>query len=327
MHDKTARRIKREILFRSFLGRFGIVKATFMATLCAMLFSFLLYWPIGTALGAFVPVGILSSIIVPGLVAPPIVYVILRLAHRLGLTEKELINAYNSLELQVRMRTAELVTANRHLQDEMTKRAQTEKKLKKGVDRLNKSLERSIIAIAAVTEIRDPFTAGHQNRVTQLACAIAEEMGLAKGRHERVRLAAMVHDVGKINIPTEILSKPDRLSEPEFNVIEAHPQIGHDILQGIDFSRPIATIVLQHHELLDGSGYPQGLSGDKIMLEARILAVADVVEAMNSQRSYRPAHGMKGALEEVSNKKGVLYDPKVVDACLRVFSEKAFAFE
>lgn len=327
MLDKTARRIKREILLRSFLGRFGIIKVTLMATLCTMLFSFLLYWLIGTIVDAFVTVGILSSLLVPALVAPPIVYSLLRLVQRLVLAEKELINAYNSLELQVRMRTAELVTANRDLQDEISKRIRTEQKLNKGLERLNKSLEKSILAIAAVTEIRDPFTAGHQKRVTKLACAIADEIGLSKGRHERLRLAAMVHDVGKVNIPTEILIKPDRLSEPEFNIIEAHPQIGHDILQGIEFSRPIANIVLQHHELLDGSGYPQGLAGNTIMLEARILAVADVVEAMTSKRPYRPAHAIEGALEEIVNKKGVLYDPVVVDACLRVFDEREFVFE
>ena len=161
MLDRTARKIKREILFRSFLGRFGIVKVTLMATLCAMLSSYLLYWLIGTILDAFVPVGILSSILVPALVAPPIVYAILRLTHRLGLAERELLNAYNSLELQVRMRTAELVNANRDLQDEISKRIQTEQKLKKGLERLNKSLAKSILAIATVTELRDPFTAGN----------------------------------------------------------------------------------------------------------------------------------------------------------------------
>jgi putative nucleotidyltransferase with HDIG domain len=292
-----------------------------------MLCSFLLYLCIGTVLGEITPVSIIASAIIPVLVALPIAYTVLRLTQRLGLAEKELLDAYNSLELQVRLRTAELVTANRHLQDEIKKRIQTEKKLKRGLARLNKSLEKTIMTIAAVTEIRDPFTAGHQNRVTKLACAIAEEMGLAKGRHDRIRLAAMVHDVGKINIPTEILIKPDRLSEPEFNIIEAHPRIGSEILQRIDFSRPIANIVLQHHELLDGSGYPHGLAGNKIMLEARILTVADVVEAMTSQRPYRPAHAVEGALEEIANKRGVLYDPVVVDACLRVFSDGEFAFE
>lgn len=327
MLESSARRIKRDIMFRNFLRRFGIVKTTFLATSCAMLLSFLLYWPIGTALNAFVPAGILSSIIIPALAAPPIIYTLLRLSQKLGLAEKELINAYNSLERQVRLRTAELVTANRQLQDAVTKRTRTEKKLKKGVERLKKSLEKSIIAIAAVTEIRDPFTAGHQKRVTKLACAIAEEMGLTRGRREKLRLAAMVHDVGKVNIPTEILIKPMQLSDSEFNIIEAHPQIGHDILDGIEFSRPVAKIVLQHHEFLDGSGYPLGLSGDKIMLEARILAVADVVEAMTSQRPYRPAHALEGALDEISDKKGFLYDPVVVDACLRVFQERDFSFE
>jgi putative nucleotidyltransferase with HDIG domain len=314
-------------MLRSFLRRFGIVKVTFMITLCAMLSSFLLYWLFGTIVDAFVLVGIVSSILVPALVSPPIVYSLLRFSQRLGLAEKELIEAYNSLELQVRMRTAELVTANRQLQDEIIKRTRTEKKLKRGVARLKKSLEKSITAIAAVTEIRDPFTAGHQKRVAKLACVIAEEMGLSRGRSERLRLAAIVHDIGKVNIPTEILIKPDRLSEPEFNIIEAHPQIGHDILYGIDFSRPIAKIVLQHHELLDGSGYPQGLTGNMIMLEARILAVADVVEAMASNRPYRPAHAIEVALEEILHQKGVLYDPVVVDACLRVFQEREFTFE
>jgi putative nucleotidyltransferase with HDIG domain len=327
MIDRSARRIKREIVFRNFLRQFGIVKTTLIITLIAMLCSFLLYLGIGTVLGEITPVSIIASVIIPVLVAPPIAYTVLRLTQRLGLAEKELLDAYNSLELQVRLRTAELVTANRHLQEEIKKRIRTEKKLKQGLARLNRSLEKTIMTIAAVTEIRDPFTAGHQNRVTKLACAIAEEMGLAKGRHDRIRLAAMVHDVGKINIPTEILIKPDRLSEPEFSIIEAHPQIGSDILKKIDFSRPIANIVLQHHELLDGSGYPHGLAGNKIVLEARILTVADVVEAMTSQRPYRPAHAVEGALEEIVNKRGVLYDPVVVDACLRVFSEGEFAFE
>jgi putative nucleotidyltransferase with HDIG domain len=319
--------MKREIILRNFLRRFGIINATLIVTFLAIIFSFFLYLLIGTVFDAFVPVGIISSIIVPALVAPPIAYSLLRLSQRLGLAEKELINAYNSLEQQVRLRTVELATANRQLQDAIAKRARTEEKLKKGVDRLKKSLENSIIAIAAVTEIRDPFTAGHQKRVAKLACAIAEEMGLPKGRYERLRLAAIVHDIGKINIPTEILIKPTYLSDPEFSLIEAHPQIGHDILNGIEYSRPVAKIVLQHHELLDGTGYPQGLSGDEIMLEAQILAVADVVEAMASHRPYRPAPGVGSALEEILHNRDTLYDHEVVDACVRVFYEKEFQFE
>jgi putative nucleotidyltransferase with HDIG domain len=327
MFGDSAARMKREIILRNFLRRFGILNATLIAAFLSILFSFLLYMCIGTVLGEITPVGIISSTVIPACVAPPIAYSLLRLSQRLGLAEKELINAYNSLEQQVRLRTVELAAANRQLQDAIAKRARTEGKLKRGVDRLKKSLEKSIIAIAAVTEIRDPFTAGHQRRVAKLACAIAADIGLPRSKHERLRLAAIVHDIGKINIPTEILIKPTHLSDPEFSLIEAHPQIGHDILHGIDYSRPIAQIVLQHHELLDGTGYPQGLSGDEIMLEARILAVADVVEAMAAHRPYRPAHGIGSALEEILHNRGTLYDHEVVDACVRVFYESKFSFE
>jgi len=327
MYRDAARKIKREMWFRNFLRRFGILRATLIATGVAILLSFVLYLCIGSIFQEITPVGIIASVLIPACVAPPITYAVLRLAHRLGLAEKELINAYNGLEQQVRLRTAELATANRQLQHAIVSRTRTEKKLTTGVARLKRSLEKTIIAIAAVTEIRDPFTAGHQKRVARLADAIAKEMGLAKGRSERLRLAAMVHDIGKIHVPTEILMKPLNLSDPEFNIIEAHPQIGHDILHGIEYSRPIAKIVLQHHELLDGSGYPQGLSGDEIILEARILVVADVVEAMASHRPYRPAHGIGKALEEILHHKGTLYDPHVVDACVRVFYEREFSLE
>jgi putative nucleotidyltransferase with HDIG domain len=320
-------RIKKGIIFRNFLRRFGIIKATLIAALLSIFSSLVLYFCIGTVLGEITPVGIFSSLLIPACVAPPIAYAILRLAQRLGLAEKELLDAYNSLELQVRMRTTELVTANRQLQEEIAMRTRTEQKLKRGVVRMKKSLEKTIVAIAAVTEIRDPFTAGHQKRVTTLACAIAEEMALPDDQREWLRLASIVHDIGKINIPTEILVKPTRLSEPEFNIIEAHPQIGHDILHEIEFSQPVAKIVLQHHELMDGTGYPQGLSGEEIVLEARILVVADVIEAMASHRPYRAAQGIGRALEEILHNKGVLYDSDVVDACLRVFYEKEFAFE
>ncbi len=320
-------KIKREIIFRNFLRRFGIIKATLIATLLAIFSSLVLYFCIATVLGKITSIGIFSSFVIPTCVTPPIAYSILRLAQRLGFAEKEVLNAYNSLELQVRMRTAELITANRQLQEEIASRSRTEQKLKRGLVRMKKNLEKTITAIAAVSEIRDPFTAGHQKRVTTLACAIAEEMTLPDEQREWLRLASIVHDIGKINIPTEILVKPTRLSEPEFNIIEAHPQIGHDILREIEFAQPVAKIVLQHHELMDGTGYPQELEGDQIMLEARILAVADVIEAMASHRPYRPAQGIGMALEEILHNKGELYDPDVVDACLRVFYEKNFAFE
>jgi len=188
-------------------------------------------------------------------------------------------------------------------------------------------MEDSIEAISLVTEARDAYTAGHQRKVSKLAVALAEEMGFPKDRVEGIKISALIHDVGKINLPAEILSKPGKLSEIEFNLIKNHSQIGHDILKKIDFPWPIAEIVLQHHEKINGSGYPGGLKGDEILLEAKIICVADVVEAMSSHRPYRPALGIEKALEEISQNKGTLYDPEVVDTCFKLFKEKSFKFE
>jgi putative nucleotidyltransferase with HDIG domain len=175
--------------------------------------------------------------------------------------------------------------------------------------------------------MRDPYTAGHQWRVTRLACAIAEEMGLPEERIEGIRMAGLIHDIGKMNVPAEILSKPGRLNHIEFDLIKLHPQNGHDVLNGsLEFPWPVAQIVLQHHERMDGSGYPAGLSGEQIILEARILGVADVVEAMASHRPYRPAHSIEDVLQEISQNRNVLYDHEVVDACLKLFTEKGFEF-
>ena len=175
--------------------------------------------------------------------------------------------------------------------------------------------------------MRDPYTGSHQRRVTQLACAIANEMALSEEQIEGLRMAGLIHDIGKISIPAEVLSKPGPLSDIEYGLIQAHPRIGHGILKDTDFPWPLADIVLQHHERLDGSGYPQGLLSEEIMLEARILAVADVVEATASHRPYRPARGIDQALEEISQNRGVLYDPEVVGACLKLFTEDGFTFE
>jgi putative nucleotidyltransferase with HDIG domain len=212
-------------------------------------------------------------------------------------------------------------------QQEIAERVQAEKDLKRSLEKLQKALEGTIHALAATTEMRDPYTAGHQRRVAELAGAIAEEMGLPKDKIEGIRMAGLIHDVGKISVPAEILSKPSKLNEMEMDLIKAHSQIGYDILKEIDFPWAVAKIVLQHHERMDGSGYPQGLKGDEILLEARILAVADVVEAMASHRPYRPALGIEMALEEVSKNKGSLYDPDVVDACLELFTKKRFEFK
>jgi len=181
-----------------------------------------------------------------------------------------------------------------------------------------------IRAMAKTVEMRDPYTAGHQRRVSRLAGAIAQEVDLPENQIHGIKMAGHIHDLGKLSVPAEILSKPDRLTDVEFSLIKAHPQEGYDILKGIDFPWPIAQIVYQHHERMDGSGYPQGLSGEGILLEARIMAVADVVEAMSSHRPYRPALGIETALEEISKNSGVHYDPDAVDACLRLFKEKGF---
>lgn len=191
---------------------------------------------------------------------------------------------------------------------------------------LRQSLEQSIQTIAGTVEARDPYTAGHQRRVSELAAAIAREMGLPEEQVNGIHLAAMIHDVGKIHIPAEILSKPGKLTDIEFMLIRTHPQSGCDILKDVKFPWPIADIILQHHERMDGSGYPQGLKDGQILLESRIMAVADVVEAMSSHRPYRPALGIMPALSEIDRGRGSVYDPAVVDACMRLFVEKGFVF-
>lgn len=192
---------------------------------------------------------------------------------------------------------------------------------------LRKALNDIIHVVALTLEMKDAYTAGHQQKVTCLACAIANEIGLSQRQIEGMHLAGLIHDLGKISIPTEILSKPTRLSPLEFELIKDHPKIGFEILSKIDFHLPIAQIVYQHHERLDGSGYPQGLKDKEIILEAKILAVADVVEAMSSHRPYRPALGLDDAFDEIEKNKGILYDAKIVDACLRLFREKNFHFD
>ncbi|MCD6136904.1 response regulator [Candidatus Bipolaricaulota bacterium] len=190
---------------------------------------------------------------------------------------------------------------------------------------LKKTLEDTIRVVGLTTEMRDPYTARHQERVTTLACAIAQQMGIPEERIEGLRGAGLMHDIGKIAVPAEILTKPAKLTNLEFQLIQRHPEQAYDILKGIEFPWPVADIVLQHHERMDGSGYPNGLKNGDILLEARILAVADVVEAMSSHRPYRAALGLDAALDEIKKNKGKLYDPNVVDACLAVF-EKRFTF-
>jgi PAS domain S-box-containing protein/putative nucleotidyltransferase with HDIG domain len=219
------------------------------------------------------------------------------------------------------------ITAVFGVSRDITERKQAEEELQRSYHKLRESLITTVNTLASTVEMRDPYTAGHQRRVTILACAMAEEMGLAEEQFDGLRMAGLVHDIGKISVPVEILIKPRRLSETEFNIIKTHPQAGYNILKEIEFPWPVAQIVLQHHERLDGSGYPQGLRGEEIMLEAKILAVADVVEGMASHRPYRPALGIEVALEEIAKNQGILYDPAIVDVCQRLFTEKGFKFE
>jgi putative nucleotidyltransferase with HDIG domain len=240
--------------------------------------------------------------------------------------EKQLLTLHANLENLVEKRTAELVRSNRMLKIEIENRKRMAQELQQSVEKLKNAMHSTIQAISMTVEKRDPYTFGHQQRVAILARAIASELDLAADQVESIYMAAAIHDIGKISLPAEILVKPVQLSDIEICLIQAHAQAGFDILKGIDFPWPIAEIVLQHHERLDGSGYPLGLEGEKIRLEARIICVADVVETMASHWPYRPSIGMDKALEEISLNRGVLYDPRAVDACLRLFKEKGFAF-
>jgi PAS domain S-box-containing protein/putative nucleotidyltransferase with HDIG domain len=197
---------------------------------------------------------------------------------------------------------------------------------RKSDERYKQVLVDTIKAISLTVEKRDPYTAGHQNKVADLSVAIGRELGLDEERLEGLRLGAMIHDIGKIYVPAEILNRPGRLSKAEFEIIQSHSEVGFDIIKDVQFPWPVADMVLHHHERMDGSGYPHGLKGEKIILEARILAVADVVEAITSHRPYRPAVGLDKALDEIEIHRGSLYAPEVVDVCLKLFREKGFQF-
>ena len=196
--------------------------------------------------------------------------------------------------------------------------------LQQALEKLRESMEKIIQIVSRTIEKRDPYTAGHQSRVANLSHAIAEELGFSKDQIDAVYMAGLIHDLGKISIPSEILSKPTALTEIEFSIIKSHPQVGYEILKDVEFNWPIAQILHQHHERLDGSGYPNGLSAKDIQIEAKVLAVADVVEAMSSHRPYREAIGRDKALDEIVANKGIFYDPVVVDACLRLLNDKKY---
>lgn len=209
----------------------------------------------------------------------------------------------------------------------ITQHKELEHHLRETLKKLKQTLTGIIHATELIIETRDPYTAGHQRRVALLAQAIASNLKLSEQQVEGIYMVGMIHDVGKISIPAEILSMPRRLTPAEFNLIKNHPQAGFDILKNIDFPWPIADIILQHHERIDGTGYPKGISGKNIMIEAKILMVADVVEAMASHRPYRAAFGLKRALGEIKQNSGILYDPDVVDSCVEVFEKDKFTLE
>jgi len=210
---------------------------------------------------------------------------------------------------------------------DVTDLRRSEVELKKSYEKLELALSSTISVISLIVESRDPYTAGHQSRVANLASAIAREMGLSEDRVKMIKMAGLIHDIGKINVPAEILSRPGKLNAIEFSLIKIHPETGYSILSKVDFPAPIAQIVYQHHEKMDGSGYPLKISGDQIILEARIITVADVVEAMAGHRPYRPALGIEKALDEIRIGRGVVYDAAVADACISLFSTNRFHFE
>jgi PAS domain S-box-containing protein/putative nucleotidyltransferase with HDIG domain len=210
---------------------------------------------------------------------------------------------------------------------DITERKKIEEELRHSSEKIEKAMEGTIQSMALTSETRDPYTAGHQNRVARLACAIAAEMGLPAQQIEGIRVSGTLHDIGKIFVPAEILSKPGKLRPNELNLLKDHAEVGYELLRNIEFPWPVAEIVYQHHERLDGSGYPRGLKGDDIRLEARIMCVADVVEAMASHRPYRAAFTIEKALLEILQKKGLIYDSRVVDACMCLFNEKNYRLE
>jgi len=210
------------------------------------------------------------------------------------------------------------------LQRSLTDRREAEENLNRTLVNLRRAMGATLTTLVLAVEAKDPYTAGHQKRVADLARTIATEMGLTDEAIEGIRMAALIHDIGKISLPAEILGKPGKLSESEFQLIKTHSQTGYDMLKDGEFPWPVARIVWQHHERMDGSGYPLGLKGEEILQGSRVLAVADVVEAMASPRSYRPLPGLEKALEEILSQRGILYDPAVVDACRSIFLEKDF---
>ncbi|EGJ51062.1 HD domain-containing phosphohydrolase [Desulfocurvibacter africanus] len=265
-------------------------------------------------------------------IAPDLVSNVLDQAHTVASTDMHTLVTGPQREVPVNMSHSPIISEGRSVRGtvlvlhDITERREAEYALQKSVSQLKTSLEETVNALAVTSEKRDPYTAGHQQRVSQLACAMAREQGLPKERIEGIRVAAILHDLGKIYVPAEILAKPTRLTQMEMGIMKTHAEVGFDILKNIPFPWPVAAAVLQHHERMDGSGYPNGLSDKDICCEARIISVADVVEAMSSHRPYRAALGIERALEEIARNRERLYDAECVDICLSLFRDKGFQF-
>jgi HD-GYP domain-containing protein (c-di-GMP phosphodiesterase class II)/phage shock protein PspC (stress-responsive transcriptional regulator) len=228
------------------------------------------------------------------------------------------------LEERVRQRTMDYQIVNQELQQEIAGHKQAQETLKMTLESLKKSVSATIHVMVSAVEARDPYTAGHQIRSSDLAGAIAAEMGLSQDKIDCIRMAGAIHDIGKLSIPAEILTKPSKLTDLEFSLIKEHSSSGYEMLKHVESPWPLAQIVYQHHERIDGSGYPRKLKGEEILIEARILAVSDVVESMASHRPYRPSLGIEAALSEIEINKGILYDAVVADACLKLFRENKY---
>jgi HD-GYP domain-containing protein (c-di-GMP phosphodiesterase class II) len=206
---------------------------------------------------------------------------------------------------------------------DISAKKRAEEDIRRYLEQLKIAFMSTVEVATILSEMRDPYTAGHERRVAEIAVAIGAELGFDAHRQEGLRVSGHLHDIGKITIPSEILSKPGKLSKTEFMLIREHAQASFDVLKNVEFPWPVAEVALQHHERMDGSGYPQGLKGEAILLEARIMAVADVLEAMSSHRPYRPALGIDQALAEIERGRGSAYDPTVADACLKLFREES----
>jgi putative nucleotidyltransferase with HDIG domain len=211
-----------------------------------------------------------------------------------------------------------------HVQYTAKKQQVEEVKLQQALESIRKAFGTTIQVMISALEMRDPYTAGHQKKSAEVARTIATEMGLPQDQVDGIRMAGIIHDIGKLSIPAEILSKPTKLTKGELSLIREHARSGYEILKNVESPWPLAEIVYQHHERMNGSGYPRNLKGDEILMESRILAVADVVESMASNRPYRPTLGIEAALEEIEKNKGILYDDTVADACLKLFREKSY---